>query len=198
MSGPLPRGAMRHGEPGVRCSLLLSPPRENVLFVPHENVLLTRSSWQDGKRSPADDPERSRPAGGIEESTEEVDPAAPGSRGIGDYRTASASDAGEAEGSGRPVGGARAARTALQPETESGGAGESRADSLAGSLPGFRTDTGQPVPIPEAPREDRPRSPAAADDDRRPMAGPQAEGRSHPPVASAAELARRDGAVGYL
>src|ERR1700674_2629373 len=69
----------RSVKPGVTACHRLSPPRENVLFVPHENVLLTRSSWQDGKRSPADDPERSRPAGGIEESTEEVDPAAPGS-----------------------------------------------------------------------------------------------------------------------
>ena len=55
-------------------AILLSPPRENVLFVPDRNVLLTGSRWGVGRTGSSDDDAAgSRPAGSAEKSAEEAD-----------------------------------------------------------------------------------------------------------------------------
>src|SRR5579862_9909642 len=60
----------------------MSAPNENVLFVPNRNVLLTGTGWGGERtRSSHHDPAGPRPAGGIEESTEEADHAKPGGAG---------------------------------------------------------------------------------------------------------------------
>jgi hypothetical protein len=50
----------------------MSPPRENVLFVPSRNVLLTRSGWEGVRtRKPHHDATRQRPSGRAQEDEEE-------------------------------------------------------------------------------------------------------------------------------
>ncbi len=57
----------------------VSPPRKNVLFVPHRNVLLTKSRWGGERtRSSHHDPAGQRPTGGFEEGTEKADRARSG------------------------------------------------------------------------------------------------------------------------
>jgi hypothetical protein len=60
--------------------LELSQQNENVLFGQSRNVLLTGSSLEGGRRTAADDPSRTRSAGGPEKSQEETDYAEAGSR----------------------------------------------------------------------------------------------------------------------
>src|SRR5262249_42979104 len=50
--------------------LKVSPPRENVLFVPSRNVLLTRSGWGGDRPGSSDhDPAGARPAGSTQEGS---------------------------------------------------------------------------------------------------------------------------------
>src|SRR5690242_17177954 len=190
---------LRHcGLQTILLQTVLSQPSEKVLFVPHENVLLTESRWQGGKRSPADDPERSRPVGRIEEGTEETDPAALGGRGTARHRAARAAHAGEVEADRGLQRDPRPAGPRVEPEAKRGVATESHADSLAESLPKIRTDAGQRVLEPETPAPHRPGSAAQADDRGWSVARPATAARRDSCVAAAPELARGDGAVGYL
>src|SRR5512144_2633281 len=59
----------------------VSRQSSNVLFGQSRNVLLTGSSLEGGRRTSADDPGRTRPAGGPEEGQEETDHPKAGSRG---------------------------------------------------------------------------------------------------------------------
>src|SRR5258706_15567546 len=63
-------------------SLVLSAPRENVLFVPNRNVLLTRSGWGGERtRSSDHDPAGQRPTGSTQEGTQEADQTIAGGQG---------------------------------------------------------------------------------------------------------------------
>src|ERR1700730_3917964 len=175
----------------------MSPPRENVLLVPDRNVLLTGSGWQGGTRSPANDPEGSRPAGCVEKGPEETDHPAPGGRRTRRHRAARSADADEAEEGRRSLDHPRASRPAIEPQTEPAIARTGPADSLARGLSRLRSNAGQRVPGKETQAPHRPRSVAAADDPSRAMAWAQAEGGGRSPMAAAQSLARRDGAVGH-
>src|SRR5262249_59493612 len=79
-------------EPERKCGASpVSPPRENVLFVPGRSFLLTRSGWGcDGPRSSDHDSAGARPAGGTQEGKEAADHAKAGSQGTGCVGTAGA------------------------------------------------------------------------------------------------------------
>src|ERR1700688_439732 len=171
---------------------------ENVLLVPGRNVLLTGSGWQGGTRSPANDPKGPRPAGRVEESTEEIDHPMPGGRRARCHRAARSADAGEAEEGWRPLDCPRASRPAIEPQAEPGVARTGHADSLARGLSRLRANAGQRVPGKETQAAHRPRSAAAADDPGRAVARAEAKDRSGSPMAAAQSLARPDGAMGYI
>src|SRR5262245_60081076 len=170
----------------------MSAPRENVLFVPNRNVLLTGSGWGGERaRSFNHDPAGPRPVGGIEKSTEEADQANAGGPGTGNVGAAGAAPPARAEAGRRSGGGPWPAGPRVQPQNKPGATRKNRDHSFAGSVPRLRTDTGQRVSGQEAQGEDRPRI-AAADHDRcRSMAGAEANRRDGAPVAAAAKLSRR-------
>src|SRR5579864_9456285 len=81
----------------------LSPPRENVLLVPHRNVLLTRSGWEGaGTRSSNHDPARQRPPGGAQESIQGINYTTAGSGGVRPDGSPDSKAPGADEGGGRP------------------------------------------------------------------------------------------------
>src|SRR5215510_11945638 len=126
---------------------VLSAPRENVLFVPSRNVLLTRSGWRSGRsRSSHHDPGRAGPVGGPEEGAKEADYAAAGSRRVGVERTPGATDVGAAEGGRGSCRGARAKTAAVEPAFEREDARAGGGDSVAGGVSRFRPHAGQRVP----------------------------------------------------
>src|ERR1039458_7943220 len=101
--------------PLSRAGCEVSPQNDNVLFAQSRNVRLTAPSWGDARRTTTDDTSRTGPPGGPEEGEEEADHAEGGSRGTGDHgKTREASAAGT-EAAWRPRGGARPARTSVQP-----------------------------------------------------------------------------------
>ena len=74
--------------------ILLSLPRENVLFVPDRNVRLTRVRLGGPRtRKPPDDTTRPGPFGGPQKGAEEADPPTAGGHGVGDFGAAGAADA---------------------------------------------------------------------------------------------------------
>src|SRR3982751_222558 len=76
----------------------MSPPYENVLFVPFRNVRLTGVTLGVGRaRSSDHDPAGPRPSGGAEEGTGKADYAEAGSSGVADHRASGAADAEAAE-----------------------------------------------------------------------------------------------------
>src|SRR5260370_29167983 len=81
----------------------VSPPRENVLFVPHRNVRLTGSGWGgEQTRRTNHDPAGQRPAGGPEKGAKEADPESAGSHRIWDLASTGASFAAALARSRRP------------------------------------------------------------------------------------------------
>ena len=176
----------------------MSPPRENVLFVPNRNVLLTRSGWG-GERSRSSDydPAGPRPPGGAEEGPQEAHQAIAGSQGTGSVGASGAAPAVRPEGKRRQGRRPRFARATVEAEDAPGGSREDYADLIAGGLPRFRTDSGQRVPGQEAQRDDRPGSTAADHGRGGPVADTETKGGEGTPMAAAAELSRRVGAVGY-
>src|SRR5690348_1658770 len=177
---------------------MLSAPRENVLFVPNRNVLLTRSRWESGRRRTFDhDPAGKGPAGGTEEGTQKAHQARAGSAGTGDHGTAGASAIAGPEGARRQGGDSRSAWAALAPQAECSGSGKDRADSVAGGVSRFWADASQRVSGPGAPGADWAGGTAADDDGGRVMAGAWTTGGGGAPMASATELPRRTGAMGH-
>jgi len=66
------------------CVLVCCPPRENVLFVPNRNVLLTRSRWESGRtRSFDHDPAGKRPAGNTKEGSQKLIKQSQAAQGLG-------------------------------------------------------------------------------------------------------------------
>src|ERR1051326_2032550 len=177
----------------------MSAPRENVLLVPDRNVLLTGSGWEGARtRSSDHDPAGQRPPGSSEESPQETDNAKASRRGARAYRTARAATAGPAKGGGRPGRDTWPAGAKLESQAERRCALQSDHGVVAGSLPWLRSDPGQRISGQETQADDRARDAPAADDPGRTVARAAAEDRSHPRMASAAQIAGRAGAVGYL
>src|SRR3954452_1544596 len=158
----------------------LSAPRENVLFVPDRNVLLTGSRWGVGRtRSSEDDPAGSGPAGCAEESTKEARHAEAGRGGTAGDGAACAATAAATSHRGRQGGYTCSARACFEPQAKRGGAAESDCGSFAARVEGFWPDAGQ-LPSCEGSRHpDRARGFAAADGDRRTVAAEAAEDQRH-------------------
>src|SRR5258708_14630577 len=117
----------------------VSTPRENVLFVPNRNVLLTRSRWGGERtRSFDHDPAGQRSAGGAEESAEEADQTVTGLQRaelVGAAGTSTAAWPGRGRGQGR---GPRITRAGIESEDQRGTAREEQPDSATGDLSGSR------------------------------------------------------------
>src|SRR4051794_3939904 len=97
----------------------MSPPHENVLFVPNRNVRLTGVRLGVGRtRSSDHDPAGSRPAGGAEESTKEADHTEAGGERITAHRTSGTPAAEGVERRGRQSRSAPTAGTTIQPGAE--------------------------------------------------------------------------------
>src|SRR6516225_1705724 len=124
-----------------RLSEAVSAPRENVLFVPNRNVLLTRSGWESGRtRSIDHDPAGERPTGGTEESAKETDQAkASGGGAWRDGKTIE-THAERTEAERRQRSHPWFARASFEAADPGGGSGQDRGDSVAGSIPGIRAD----------------------------------------------------------
>jgi len=176
----------------------VSLPRENVLFVPRRNVLLTGPGWESGRnRDSQDDPAGQRSFGSAQKGTEEADYASAGRPGTGAQRAAGAAAITSAEGGWGQGRDSRPAGAALEAKDQGGPTGADCEDSVAGSVPRLRADAGERVPAGQAPGEDRPGS-AAADHDRGgAVARAAGESRGGARVAAATELPRGDGAVGH-
>lgn len=176
----------------------MSLPRENVLFVPSRNVLLTRSGWEGaGTRNPHHDTTRPGPFGGPQKGTEEADPPTPGSQAVGDFGATSAAAAGQtsrARGYGRDP---RSAWAPLQSASELGDAPEDCASAVAGNVSRLRSDTAVGIPKQEARGEGRPRGAVADHDGSGIVAFTPAEGASGARMEAAEELPWGDGAVGH-
>src|ERR1051325_1465679 len=176
----------------------LSPPRENVLLVPNENVLLTRRRWKGGRtRSSHHDPAGQRPAGSAQKGTEEADQTVASGDGIGGVGAAGAAVIESLEAARGQGGDSWFARTGFPAEDWGGEGGEDRGDSLARGLRRFRADAGQRIPGEETRDSDWPGSVAADHDSGRTMGGAPAKGGESAPVAAAPELPRGTGAVGH-
>src|SRR5262249_25601979 len=131
-------------------------PRENVLFVPSRNVLLTGSGWGgDGPRSFDHDPAGERPAGSSQEGIQEADQTIAGSQGVGGVGEADPALAEAAQSRGRQGGDPRFARPRVESENEQGAAREDHPDPVAGGVSGIWADAGERVPGEEAPDRDR-------------------------------------------
>src|SRR5580658_9962504 len=175
----------------------MSPPRENVLLVPHRSVLLASSGWEGARtRSSNHDPAGQRPPGSAQESAQEADYAKAGSRGVRPDRSPGSEASGADERSGRPRRDSRAARPRIQSQAERGYSVQSDRRAQSGSLSRLRSDAGQRVSGEETQAHHRPGSVAAAHDRSRIMAQSAAESRDHSRMAAAEKLAWRDGAVG--
>src|ERR1700683_5354152 len=177
----------------------LSPPRDNVRFVPSRNVRLTRSRWGSGRTRSSDyDPAGARPSGSAEESRQEVDHAPTSGNGNGRQRTASTTDVEEAEEGGRQGGTAWITRARLEAEVQPGDARSSDAGAGARSVPGVRSDAGQRIPGQETWHRDGTGSGTAIDAGRGIVARRAAAGGAGARVARAAQQPRGAGAVGHL
>ena len=103
LRGPIPRpGASRVAEEGkpdisranktghldvliTRLLAVVSAPRDNVRFVPHENVRLTAATLGGGRpTTTTDDTSRTGSFGDVAQSAEEADPAEASRGGVGD------------------------------------------------------------------------------------------------------------------
>src|SRR5437016_4607371 len=143
----------------------MSPPRDNVRFVPSRNVRLTGSGWGSGRtRSSNYDPAGQRPARRAEESRQEVDHRPTSGQGNGRQRAAGAAHADQAEKAGRPGGTAWITRTTFESEVQRGEARRSDRDPGARSVSWVRADAGQRIPSQETWDRDRSGSGTAVDD----------------------------------
>ena len=178
--------------PLSRMSLILSPPRENVLLVPGRNVLLTRSGWEGVRtRKPHHDATRQRPSGRAQEDEEETDQAIAGGQGVGHLAAPGTAASAPFTRAGRCRRDTRATRTSVESAGERRDAAEDRAGALARGISRFRTDTGGRVPAQEAWGDDRSRGTTADHDRGRVVAGAKAESGGHSQVEVSAELPRR-------
>ena len=167
--------------------------------MPSRNVLLTRSPWRgEQPRTTTDDTTRARPAGGAEQSRQEADHPKAGRPANRPQRTASEAAAGEAPQPRRPGRNPCGARPRLQPQDQRQGGKASRRDSLQTALRRLWADPGGGVSA-AAPRHPRrPRNAAGLDGRGRAVETPPAQAGTSAPVASAAALPRRAGAMGHL
>jgi hypothetical protein len=184
--------------PGARGYSTVSPPRENVLFVPSRNVLLTGSGWEgDRTRNSRHDAKGPRSFGRPQEGTEEADPAGAGRQGVGDFGAAGGAAAEQATHAGRWGGGPWFAWPGIESARERGNSAEDCPGAVAGGVPRFRSYPGGGIPEQKARSEDRAGGAAADHDGSGIMAVAAAEGGGGASMETAAELPRGDGAVGH-
>src|ERR1022692_3446636 len=170
---------------------------DNVPFEQSRNVPLTAPSFGDARRTTTDDASRSRPAGDAEESQEETDYAARGSRGTGVEHSAGEAPAECLEEARRPGGGPQAARSFVQPadrreDREAGGE-----DLVSSGVRRVWADLGCGISKEEARDRGAQRDGAAVDDTRQAMARQEREGQAGALLAAAAKPLWGPGAMGH-
>src|ERR1035438_9975941 len=195
-SGPLdpirpdPR---RPGSGGPR----MTRQSDNVPFEQSRNVPLTAPSFGDARRTTTDDTSRPRPAGDADESQEEVDYAARGSRGTGAEHSAGEAPTVCLEEAGRPGGGPRAARSSVQPEDRGQNRKAGGQDIVGAGVRRVRADLGGGVPGEETRNRGEQRDGAAMDDSRQAVARQEREGQAGALLAAAAKPLGGTGAMGH-
>src|ERR1022692_626234 len=148
----------------------MSPPNDNVLFVPSRNVLLTGAGLRGGFRNTSHDATGPRPAGRIEESQEGTDHPTAGGRGDRPERAACSPAAEAAEGPRRRNVGARFAGPTIQPPAGRENEGEGAGDLAPRRLSRIWPNVGSGISGPEARYPCRARNGAGVDDRRQIMA----------------------------
>src|SRR5665213_2521568 len=156
----------------------MTPPRDNVLFVPDRNVLLTKSGWGDERtRSSPYDVAGQRPAGSAAKGREEADWARAGGQGVERHCAADPAITKSTEERRRQGGHTPVARPAVESQDQRKDTREDRAYFVRGDLSGFWAHAGQRISGQKTRHSDRSRSVTASNDFRQPLACPRPEGR---------------------